>query len=71
MILIGKNSALVGFASLASLILSCITAVMGAITGFKASFFLGMLAILTLLIWIVAIIYVYRNYDKLNKYFSK
>lgn len=69
-ILIGKNSAIEGFALLFVLIISLITAVTAAISAFAYSTFLGVVALITLIVWIGIVLFSYRNFDKLKKGFS-
>jgi len=69
-ILIGHNSALIGFSMLFVLIISLITAVTAAISAFVYSAFLGVVALITLIVWISMVVFSYRNFDKLKKGFS-
>jgi DMSO/TMAO reductase YedYZ heme-binding membrane subunit len=76
-LIIGKHSALFGFALFFVCILSLITAVWAAIAGFhigkpvaSPDAFLGIVAIITLLVWIGIVIFAYQNFDKLKKGFS-
>ncbi|MDZ4058869.1 MAG: hypothetical protein U1D64_02380 [Bacteroidales bacterium] len=76
-IIIGKHSALVGFALFFVGILSIITAVWAVIAGFQTGkpfvspdSFLGVVAIITLIVWIGIVIFAYQNFDKLKKGFS-
>lgn len=69
-VIIGKNSAIVGFALLFLLVISLITAVTAAISAFVYSVFLGVIALITLIVWVGLILFSYRNFDKLKKGFS-
>lgn len=76
-ILIGKHSAIVGFALFFISVLSLITATWAAIAGFhigksisSPDAFLGIVAIITLLVWAGLVIFAYKNFDKLKKGFS-
>lgn len=76
-ILIGKHSAIVGFALFFVCVLSLITSIWAAIAGFhigksicSPDAFLGIVAIITLLVWTGIVIFAYQNFDKLKKGFS-
>ncbi len=69
-ILIGKNSAIVGFAMFFVLIISIITAVVAATAVFSQDVFLGVITLITLVVWIGLVVFSYRNFDKLKKGFS-
>lgn len=69
-ILIGKNSAIVGFSMFFVLIISVITSLIAATAAFKQGIFLGVVALITLIVWISLVVFSYRNYDKLKKGFS-
>lgn len=69
-ILIGKNSAIVGFTMFFVLIISIITAVIAATSAFSQDTFLGVITLITLIVWIGLVVFSYRNFDKLKKGFS-
>ncbi len=69
-LIIGKNSAIVGFAMFFVLIISVITSLIAATAAFKQDIFLGVVALITLIVWIGIVMFSYRNFDKLKKGFS-
>lgn len=69
-ILIGKNSAIVGFAMFFILIISVVTGLIAATAAFSQDIFLGVITLITLILWIGLVVFSYRNFDKLKKGFS-
>lgn len=69
-VIIGKNSAIVGFAMFFILIISVVTGLIAATAAFKQDIFLGVIALITLIVWVGLILFSYRNFDKLEKGFS-
>lgn len=68
---VGKNSAVVGFAFFFFLITSLITAIYAAAEAFNNGHpFLGVIALLTLVIWIGIVVFSYRNFETLKTGFS-
>lgn len=69
-ILIGKNSAIVGFAMFFVLIISVVTCLIAATAAFSQDVFLGVITLITLIVWVGSVVFSYRNFDKLKKGFS-
>lgn len=68
---VGKNSAVVGFAFFFILIISLVTAIYAAAEAFSNGHpFLGVIALLTLVIWIGIVVFSYRNFETLKTGFS-
>lgn len=66
---IGKNSAIVGFSMFFVLIISVITSLIAATSAFKQDILLGVITLITLIVWIGLVVFSYRNFDKLKKGF--
>lgn len=68
---VGKNSAVVGFAFFFILIISLVTAIYAVAEAFSNNHtFLGVLSLVTLLIWIGIVVFSYRNFEGLKSGFS-